>query len=316
MTGFATASRDTPFGQLIIEIRSVNSRFLDLSFRLPDELRAAEWPLRELISGAVLRGKLECRVGLRVAAAGEARIDEQALSRLAALAATVRGRFPQAAEPTIGELLRFPGVMSSEASGTESSEDLLPAVLDCARAALAAFADNRSREGQRLIEAISERARRIGAIVDELQAVGPQLLAAQQARLIERLQAAVLAVAGSGGGGGGAAGGAMSGVASGAAGGLVPVEETMARIRQEVTLHGMRADIAEELDRLRSHLSALAETCSGAGPVGKKLDFLLQEFNREANTLASKGAMPEVGRIAVELKLLIEQIREQVQNLE
>jgi uncharacterized protein YicC (UPF0701 family) len=115
MTGFATASRDTPFGQLIIEIRSVNSRFLDLSFRLPDELRAAEWPLRELISGAVLRGKLECRVGLRVAAAGEARIDEQALSRLAALAATVRGRFPQAAEPTIGELLRFPGVMSSEA---------------------------------------------------------------------------------------------------------------------------------------------------------------------------------------------------------
>ncbi len=297
MTGFATASREAAGTQVSVEIRSVNSRFLDLSFRLPDDLRSAEWPLRELISAAVLRGKVECRVGMRVAGAGEARIDEQAMARSAALLAKIREQFPQAAEPSLGELLRLPGVMLSETSGTESAEHRLPIVLECARAALEAFIASRGSEGQRLIAAINERARRIGEIVGELQAVGPQLLAAQQARLIERLQAAVLAVAG----------GSES---------AVPVDETMARIRQEVTLHGLRADIAEELDRLRSHLSALAETCSGTGPIGKKLDFLLQEFNREANTLASKGAMPEVGRIAVELKLLIEQIREQVQNLE
>jgi len=119
------------------------------------------------------------------------------------------------------------------------------------------------------------------------------LLASHEARLVERLRAAVIAT-----------------------GVTLPIEETMARIRQEVTLHGMRIDIAEEIDRLRSHLKALSDTFKGSGPVGKKLDFLLQEFNRESNTLASKGAMPEVGRIAVELKLLIEQIREQVQNLE
>jgi len=316
MTGFATASRDTPSGQLVVEIRSVNSRFLDLSFRLPDDLREAEWPLREMISATVLRGKLECRVSLKSSGvrSDTSGIDPLALAGFSAACAAIRTQLPEVA--TIGELLRFPGVMSSDISGAESGEDMLPAVLDAARAALAAFVDHRSREGRRLVEAISERARRSGEIVDELQAVGPQLLAAQQARLIERLQAAVLAVAGSGGGTASVAAGGTVGGPSMSPRGLVPLEETMARIRQEVTLHGMRADIAEELDRLRSHLSALAETCSGAGPVGKKLDFLLQEFNREANTLASKGAMPEVGRIAVELKLLIEQIREQVQNLE
>jgi uncharacterized protein (TIGR00255 family) len=140
---------------------------------------------------------------------------------------------------------------------------------------------------------IRDRARRIGEIVDGLANQAPQLLAAQEARLVERLRSAITALDAP-----------------------IPLEETMARIRQEVALHGMRIDIAEEIDRLRSHLKALADICAGPGPVGKKLDFLLQEFNREANTLASKGAMPEVGKVAVELKLLIEQIREQVQNLE
>lgn len=289
MTGFASAVRDSAAGQLSVELRSVNSRFLDLSFRMPDELRGAEWPLRELITARLLRGKLDCRVGLRSAITAEARIDEQALARITALAEQLRGRFPQAAEPTLGELLRFPGLLGNAAPDI----DLVAETLVCARAALDSFVDNRVREGERLIEVIRDRAQRIGEIVDGLADHAPQLLAAQEARLVERLRAAVAALDAP-----------------------IPLEETMARIRQEVALHGMRIDIAEEIDRLRSHLRALGDICAGPGPVGKKLDFLLQEFNREANTLASKGAMPEVGKVAVELKLLIEQIREQVQNLE
>ncbi len=289
MTGFASSVRDGALGQVSVELRSVNSRFLDLTFRMPDDLRAAEWPLRELITARVLRGKVDCRVGFRANAGQGGQINALALSRIAALGAQIREAVPDAAAPTIADLLRWPGVLAD----SDPAADLVPEVLACAQSAVDALVDNRAREGRRLIEAILERGRRISAIVDELASKAPQLLAAQEARLVERLNAAVTALDAP-----------------------IPIAETMARIRQEVALHGMRIDIAEEIDRLRSHLKALAEACSGSGPVGKKLDFLLQEFNREANTLASKGAMPEVGRVAVELKLLIEQIREQIQNIE
>jgi uncharacterized protein (TIGR00255 family) len=289
MTGFASCVRDSAAGQVSVELRSVNSRFLDLSFRMPDELRAAEWPLRELIAARVLRGKVDCRVGFRANASQGAQVNPLVLSRIAALGAQIRESFPDATTPSIAELLRWPGVLAD----SDPAADLVPEVLACARSAVDAFVENRAREGRRLIDALLDRGRGIEAIVDELAGKAPQLLAAQEARLVERLKAAVTALDAP-----------------------IPIAETMARIRQEVAVHGMRIDIAEEIDRLRSHLKALAETCSGAGPIGKKLDFLLQEFNREANTLASKGAMPEVGRVAVELKLLIEQIREQIQNIE
>lgn len=289
MTGFASSVRDSEVGQVSVELRSVNSRFLDLSFRLPDEVRAAEWPLREMIAARVLRGKVDCRVGFRANAGQGGQVNARALARIAAMGAQIREAFPDAAAPSIAELLRFPGVMTD----SDGPVDLVPDVLACAQAAIDAFVDNRAREGRRLIEALLERARSIAGIVDDLGGKAPQLLAAQEARLVERLNAAVTALDAP-----------------------IPIAETMARIRQEVALHGMRIDIAEEIDRLRSHLKALSETCSGSGPIGKKLDFLLQEFNREANTLASKGTMPEVGRVAVELKLLIEQIREQIQNIE
>lgn len=289
MTGFASAVRELPTGQLSVELRSVNARFLDLSFRLPDELRGAEWPLRELITGRVLRGKVECRVGVRTVPGADERLDLQAIQRLAETGDRIRAIFPDLTPPSLLEVMRMPGIMAE----THPGSDLIPEVIQCGRTALNAFTEARAREGERLIATIRERAQRIDVIVADLAAVGPQLLVTHEARLVERLRAAVSA-----------------------SHAPLPLEETMARIRQEVTLHGMRIDIAEEIDRLRSHLNALSDTCGGPGPVGKKLDFLLQEFNREANTLASKGALPEVGRIAVELKLLIEQIREQVQNLE
>jgi uncharacterized protein (TIGR00255 family) len=289
MTGFANAVRDHSGGQVNVELRSVNARFLDLSFRMPDELRAAEWPLRELIGARIVRGKVDVRVSYRAATVAGAQVDVSALARIAELARQIRSEFPESSAPSVSELLRYPGVLTE----TESAGDLIPEVLACAQTALDAFIASRVREGTRLIDTIAQRARHIAEIVDGLAAHGPQLLAAQEAKLVERLRNAISAVDAP-----------------------LPFEETMARIRQEVALHGMRIDIAEELDRLRSHLKALAEACDGSGPIGKKLDFLLQEFNREANTLASKGAMPEVGKVAVELKVLIEQIREQVQNIE
>jgi uncharacterized protein (TIGR00255 family) len=256
---------------------------------MPDELRAAEWPLRELIGARIVRGKVDVRVSYRAATVAGAQVDVSALARIAELARQIRSEFPESSAPSVSELLRYPGVLTE----TESAGDLIPEVLACAQTALDAFIASRVREGTRLIDTIAQRARHIAEIVDGLAAHGPQLLAAQEAKLVERLRNAISAVDAP-----------------------LPFEETMARIRQEVALHGMRIDIAEELDRLRSHLKALAEACDGSGPIGKKLDFLLQEFNREANTLASKGAMPEVGKVAVELKVLIEQIREQVQNIE
>ena len=291
MTGFAVATRDASVGQVSVEIRSVNARFLDLTIRLPDELRAAEWPLRELIAASVMRGKLECRIAWRShgARSEETPINDMALARLVLLSDQVRSRIPDASAPTVSEVLRWPGVLGEADVGAT----LTPLAIEAGREALTAFLAHREREGARLVELILERARAIEAIVVQVRQRGPELLASHERRLIERLQTAV------------------SGL-----GASIPQEETLARVRQEVALYGMRADVVEELDRLLTHLSELRQACAGPGPLGKRLDFLMQELNREANTLGSKAALAEVGRAAVELKLLIEQIREQVQNLE
>jgi uncharacterized protein (TIGR00255 family) len=299
MTGYALASRDTPAGQVAVELRSVNSRFLDLSVRMPDELRPAEPGLRELIGGAVLRGKLECRVALRAPAAGslEAGLDAASLDRLAGLQAAVQAALPAAASLTVGEVLRWPGVLADQA-GTEV---LVPAVLEAAREALADFEATRAREGGRLVELILERAERIDQIAGQVAARAPELLASHEARLVERLRGALEKLAG---------GGPEQAPLA------VPLDETMARVRQEVTLHGMRIDVDEEIGRLRAHVAELRRTLAGPGPVGKRMDFLLQEFNREANTIGSKASALEMTHAALDLKLLVEQIREQVQNIE
>ena len=291
MTGFAAATREGGAGSVSVEIRSVNARFLDLSFRAPDDLRAAEVALRELISGSIQRGKVECRISFRNADArgGAQALRFDAVERLVALSDQVRARIPDAAAPTVAEVLRWPGVLAED----DSAQALVALALDAGREAIDAFIAHRSREGARLVDLILERANAIAQIVQPVRERGPELVAAHEKRLAERLQAAVDSL-----------------------GARVPVEETMARVRQELVLYGMRADVTEELDRLLAHLDELRGACKGGGPIGKRLDFLLQELNREANTLGSKAAVIDLSRAAIELKLLIEQIREQVQNLE
>ena len=301
MTGYALARRDTPAGQLSVELRSVNARFLDLTLRVPDELRLVEPALRDVIGTAIQRGKLECRVGLRTHGANTGdtppSLDPVALQRLLTLHASLQHALPQAAPLSIGEVLRWPGIVAEPAS----AESLVPAILEAAREALAEFQDSRAREGARLVEMMLERVDRIEAIADQVASRAPELLSLHEARLVERLRSALDRLA---------AGSPEQPAIE------LPIDETMARVRQEVTLHGMRIDVDEEIGRLKAHVAELRRILAGTGPAGKRMDFLLQEFNREANTIGSKAAALEMTHAAIELKLLVEQIREQVQNLE
>ena len=291
MTGYAQVAREAPGGQVSVEIRSVNSRFLDLSFRVPDELRTVEPALRELITGAVGRGKVECRVGFRSVSRGDAapQLDSRVLGQVAELARQVVQALPQATPPTVGEVLRWPGVLGEP----DSAEALAPEVLAAAHQALDEFVASRVREGEKLATFLHDRAAAICAIVEPLKARSPELLAAWQARLVERLRGALEQ-----------------------ADAPVPLEESMARVRQEVTAYGLRIDVAEELSRLQAHVDELRRVLDAGSPAGKRLDFLMQEFNREANTLGSKASAIDLTGAAIELKVLIEQMREQVQNVE
>ena len=291
MTGYAQVSRDTHAGQVSVEVRSVNSRFLDLSLRVPDELRMVEPALRELIVATVQRGKVECRVGVRARARDDEapQVDGRVLAQIADLARRVAEALPQAAPPTVGEILRWPGLLGESAG----AEVFAPEVLAAARQALDEFVASRAREGEKLATFLRDRAGAIGAIIEPLAQRSPELLAAWQARLVERLRGALEQTDAA-----------------------VPLQETMARVRQEVAAYGLRIDIAEELSRLQAHVQELRHILDAGSPAGKRLDFLMQEFNREANTLGSKAAAIDLTGAAIELKVLIEQMREQVQNLE
>ena len=294
MTGYASVNRDTPAGRIGLELRSINSRFLDLGFRMPDELRAAEPPLRDLITAAVARGKVECRISLQKLPVQNRQpaIDRGLLAQLVAAAAEIRGIAPDAAPPSVADLMRWPGVFAEPVADPEA---LTRDIVELGRLAVAELAASRRREGVKLAQAILERADAMEAIVASLQSRAGELLAAFEARLVDRLRAALT---------------------DAAAGTSLPQDEVMERVRQEVVLHGLRIDIAEELSRLAVHIGELRRIVSGDGQVGKRLDFLLQELLREANTLGSKAASIDLTKSAIELKLLIEQIREQVQNLE
>ena len=283
MTGYAAATGDTPRGALNIELRSVNARFLDLQFRVSDELRSLEPALRELISGRVSRGKLDCRVFLNEAAIPPgARIDGDALARLSALSAEVAKKLPQASPLRVADVLRWPGVIAE--SPTDDEETRRIASTLCRRA-LDEFVASRSREGAKLATAVGERVATMRARLEQAAPLVPQALAAYQAKLTDRLREAM---------------------------GSADDE----RIRAELTVFATKVDVDEELTRLRAHLDEVERTLKKGGAIGKRLDFIAQELNREANTLASKAASAELADCALELKLLIEQMREQVQNIE
>jgi uncharacterized protein (TIGR00255 family) len=294
MTGYGAAGGDHPLGRLTFELRSVNARFLDIAFRLPDELRVLEPMLRESLSARLARGKIDCRASVqhRGVAAGGLSLRAGALEALGAAQAEVLRRFPEAARLSVADCLRFPGVLDEPQA---DAAQWIAAFRPIAEQALDELVASRAREGERLAVTIRERADHMAALVAGLEPRAPQLVAEFGERLTERLREA--------------AAGALAATP-------VPLDETLARIRQEVALYGIRVDVAEELGRLAIHVGELRRVLDAGGPVGKRLDFLMQELNREANTLGSKAAGLEVTRASVDLKLLIEQVREQVQNLE
>jgi uncharacterized protein (TIGR00255 family) len=284
MTGYAAGTADLARGRLAVELRSVNSRYLDVQCRIAEELRAAEPALRELIASRITRGKIDCKVvfAAQAASAHPVSLDSAALENLRRLAEEARRAFPLAAPLQVGEVLRWPGII---AEAPLDDDALRASLLQLARRVVAELCDARTREGAKLVAIVAARVDEMRRRLSELAPLVPEALAAYQAKLAERLREAL---------------------------GSADAE----RIRTEVAVFAMRSDVDEELTRLHTHLDEVQRTLGQAGAVGKRLDFLAQELNREANTLASKAAGVKIADCALELKLLIEQVREQVQNLE
>jgi uncharacterized protein (TIGR00255 family) len=282
MTAFASGERSTEWGTLGCELRAVNHRFLELGLRLPEELRVLEPALRERVAARISRGKVDLGLRLRQADGGEARqLNDALLARLSALALDVDARFP-GVRTQFTELLQFPGVLQGRdvdpAALQAEALRLLDDVLD-------QFVAAREREGANLAQAILERVDGIARHAADVRTLMPVIRAGQRSKLELRL--ADLAQ---------------------------PADQ--GRLEQELVLWLQKLDVDEELDRLDSHVIEIRRVLAQKDPVGRRLDFLLQEFNREANTLGSKSVDKRTSQVAVELKVLIDQIREQVQNIE
>jgi uncharacterized protein (TIGR00255 family) len=301
MTGYAVTTRETTAGTLTIEIKSVNSRFLDLQFRINDELRAVEPALREAIMGRITRGKVECRLsfGRKAVTTAAQTLNTTLLASLASLQANIRQQFKDAPVMSVNELLRWPGVIEET---SDIAQDTLQADVSTAMStALDAFVESRAREGSALQAMLLSRIDEMEAIVQRITPLVPQAIAQFQQKAVERMQEALGLAA------------QNSAVPPSA---NLSREEALERIRQEVTLYGIRIDVAEELSRLSAHLAETRHIIQKGGQVGKRLDFMMQELNREANTVGSKAAVKELSDASMAMKLLIEQMREQVQNLE
>ena len=286
MTAYANAETSGAQGWLACELRAVNHRYLEVSVRLPDELRALEPQLRERIATRLARGKVDASLRYKPpAAAAELLLDHDTAAQLSALALELRARFPQLATD-FATLLGWPGLLVKPEL---DQADLARTALDLLDVALDEFVAGRGREGGKLAAAIRERIDGIARIVAEVRAMLPEIRAALRAKLETRLADL------------------QSGLKQ-------PLES--GRLEQELVLQLSRIDVDEELDRLDAHVAEARRVLALAEPVGRRLDFLMQEFNREANTLGSKSVDARTSRAAVDLKVLIEQMREQVQNLE
>ena len=298
MTGYAISARESDAGTITLELKSVNSRFLDLQFRMNDDLRSLEPLLREAIMGKVQRGKVECRLSLgRKATSGTSlAINETLLSALAKAQQQVLTQFDQARPLTVNELLRWPGVLSDSEVG---EDNLLADVQTNMMTVLDAFVESREREGAALETMLLSRVSDIEEIVQRISPLIPKAIEQFRQKAIDRMQEAL----------------GIS-LAEGNPTTSISKDEVQDRIRQEVTLYGIRMDVAEELTRLSGHLTETRAILKKGGQVGKRLDFMMQELNREANTLGSKAALKELSDASMQMKLLIEQMREQVQNLE
>jgi uncharacterized protein (TIGR00255 family) len=284
MTGFAAATREVPSGQLAVELKSVNHRYLEFQCRIPDELRALEPVLREAVAASLTRGKVDCRLTFTPAAAAASSLapDSQALEALRAAGRSVLDVFPDARLLSVSEVLHWPGVLASAQVAPDAMREDVAAL---AAKAVAELSQTRTREGQKLGMVLRDRLESMAALVREAAPLMPAVMKAFQEKLSAKLAEA----------------------------GASPSDE---RIQQEVVLYAARIDVDEELSRLAAHVAEFGRVLDKGGACGKRLDFLCQEFNREANTLGSKSVSGEMTRISVQLKVLIEQMREQVQNIE
>ena len=284
-----TDPKATPAGRMGLEIRAVNSRFLDLSFKLPDELRQFEPGLRELLVGRLKRGKVEVRIALdqglrQLVPEPSARL----LQRLNSLQDNVKSWLPQASALSVADVIRLAASEQGALTGLGPEQ-----VMPLAEQALAALLTARQREGKRLAAMLLERIGQLRQLAAQAEPLVPQLVAQQRQRFMERWQEAM----------------ALGETA------VLP-EAAQDRVLTEATAFAIRIDVAEEITRLNSHLDELQRLITKGGEIGKRLDFLIQELHREANTLGSKSAALELTHISVDMKVLIEQMREQVQNIE
>ena len=284
MTGFARETAETQFGTMTCEMRTVNHRFLDIQFRLPDELRTKEIELRNRVGESLKRGKVECAVFLKRgdAAGAELSVNEALVAQLADRATEISKLLPESHALDPIDVLRWPGVVTEPEIDTEPLFADAQSLVDRTLAAMTAM---RASEGERVSAMIDARLGDILTIASSVRARMPQVLDAVRTKQQERID-------------------------------KLDIEADPARLETELALIAQKLDVDEELDRLESHVSEVRTALASDEPVGRRLDFLMQELNREANTLGSKSADTETTQAAVELKVLIEQMREQVQNVE
>lgn len=293
MTGYAAAQAPSPLGIISLEVRSVNSRFLDLTLRTADELKCTETALRSILTQSVGRGKVEIRTGVKAELnETSGSINPAALSLIQKLQTEVLAALPEARPMSAAEILAYPGVVRTAEANPEELTKIVSGLLTTA---LEAFKKSAEREGAALAEVLKGYCDKIDTIADAVQVRMPDIVAAAQAKLTQRLEDALSKAL--------------------TAHSQLTSEEVSDRIRTEATLYAMKIDVDEEVNRLKTHTKEVRRVLTAGGPVGKRLDFLMQEMNREANTLGSKAAAIEMTDASLNLKLLIEQMREQIQNL-
>lgn len=283
MTAFAREADDSGQGSLVIEIRSVNHRYLDCQFKLPDQLRALEYGWRQKLQAALSRGKVEVMARWQPAniSKGGLTLNDQRLSELMDTLARIQAS-GDTAPPSSLDVLHWPGVIES---GSDDEEDRNSRANRLFEQALTTLADTRAREGEKLAQTIGERLEQVGVEVQAASARMPELLAQQRQRLVTRISE-------------------------------LELDLDAGRLEQELVMLAQKIDVEEELDRLEAHIQEVGRVLRKGGPCGRRLDFLMQELNREANTLSSKSTSSSTTQNAVELKVLIEQMREQIQNIE
>ena len=284
MTGFAREVAELPFGTLTCELRAVNHRYLDVQFRLPEELRPKEVEFRRQIAAAVKRGKVECSLHLRRAfhASDELKLDQQLVRQISARIAELSDLLPETRALDPIDVLRWPGVIQEPEIDTEP---LFTSTSELLAATLSALGEMRSSEGGRIADMLETRCAEIIDIAASVKKRMPEVMDTVRSKQRERID-------------------------------NLNIDADPARLETELALIAQKLDIDEELDRLVSHISEIRAVLGKGEPVGRRLDFLMQELNREANTLGSKSSDTETTKAAVDLKVLIEQMREQIQNVE